>query len=139
MRGRVPLPLDNLNGTGANRVTATGCGVALTSIGAACTGLETITLGTTNLPPYTPSGLNGSISVTAGGLRFPVTNVGIGNMTPAGGGAQRAPEATTGVWTEAFGMTGSGPTFTGTAQGGVSTPFSRIMPSVGVVYFLRVI
>jgi hypothetical protein len=56
LRGRVTAALDNLGGSAANRLTATYFGGAATTVGAVGTSNESVTLGTTNLPPYTPSG-----------------------------------------------------------------------------------
>lgn len=123
MRGRVPVPLDNLNGSSASRVTSTGCGVALTSIGAVCTGLQTFALSTGNLPPYTPAGsVTGYIEMDI----FTVSSAGGVNAWVVGGGTSSGTEAL---------INGL---LVGTAQGGISTPISRIGPAIGVSYFLRV-
>lgn len=131
MRGSMAIALDNLNGTSANRVTSAGCGVALTSIGARCTGTETMTLLNTNLPPITPAG-----TISGGSVTF-----NSGNVSSASGGGNS-------ITTGGFSATGtipvgpgsfSGFVFTGTAGGGSSTPFTRIGPAVGLTVFLRVI
>jgi hypothetical protein len=87
-------------------------------------GSTTTTLGTGNLPPYTPSG-----SVTDGPIEITFGNGNTGGLN-----------TTVGTWV--FGSSGgtvgaldiranqSGSTFTGSAQGGTSTPFSNIQPTL---------
>jgi len=98
------------------------------------------TLVAANLPPYTPAGTNGSISVAPSGSTpfFPVTNGTIGNQPPAGGGGQNA-AATNTVWSGAGAMTGAGPTFTGTpAPGQISQPFDTVQPSKTTNFIIRI-
>ena len=93
-------------------------------------GAEAATLVTANLPPYTPSGTNAAITVSvAGGSFIPVSNITIGNGTPGGGGSQNAPLSAGGSWTGTNSISGSAPAFTGTAQGGTSTPVSLYQPT----------
>jgi hypothetical protein len=122
------------NLVGRTTVGAGGATDAPPSGGAATTvktigrgyGSETATLVTANLPPYTPAGSNSGITVThPSGFRWPITNGSIGNNFGAGGGSQSQP-STGATWTEALSLTGSGPSFTGTAQGGSSVAFSII-------------
>lgn len=131
LRGRVPVALDNLNGSAAGRLTsaATGCGTAMTSIGAACTATESMTLLTTNLPPYTPSG---SVT-TSSTATFAFTNAGYSSAGGAGG-------SSTFILNSASSQTvvGTG-ALAGTAQGGASTAFPRVQPTIAVGYLLRVI
>ena len=87
-------------------------------------GAETVTLVTANLPPYTPAGVNGTVSVNSS------SNVGQGSSSSSTGGG-----AFGFLFPASFSVlnsTGSGPSFTGTPQGGTSTPFVTIPPTVGL-------
>lgn len=137
VRGRAAVALDNLNGTAANRLTSssTGCGTAMTSIGAACAnGNETVLVGIPNLPPFTPSGSvsNGGITINGGTVLRAVA--GDNNNNGGGGGVF---SAMAGVVTLTASQGAS--SFTGTPQGGTSTGLVNVMPVVAVSYFLRVI
>jgi hypothetical protein len=136
MRGMVPALLDTpFGGTAANRLTSssTGCGSAMTSIGASCAnGNQATTLSTLNLPPYTPSG-SVSTSLSLVGSVTAVINAGGGGV---GGGGAFGPSATIAV---NFTGSSASSSFSGSAQGGTSTPFSRVQPTVAVNVFLRVI
>jgi len=127
MRGRVPAGKDNMGGSAANRLTATTMSPNSTTLGAANGGLtgETYTLVTLNLPPYTPSGsvssgLGGSFTkgILQGGVTPPLTNVG-----GAASGGQ-------------IGDISVSSTFTGTAQGGTSTPMPVVQPTIITNYLL---
>lgn len=127
LRGRAPVALDNLNGSSASRLTAAGCGVALTSVGAACTSSETFTIGTTNLPPQTPAGTN-----SGGQALFTFTT----SSYQAGGntGVQSITSST------GFATVFHDSSFLGTPFSGQnSTPIPRVQPTIGVTYLLRVI
>ena len=112
LRGRVIPGKDDMGGTAASRITTAGCGIDGTVLGAAG-GLQTNTLVTANLPPYTPSGaVHGTnetgIMVTAGVQSGPTSG---GNLfIPA--------------------VAGVSFTFTGNAQGGTSTPVNDVQPSM---------
>lgn len=132
LRGRIPVANDAMGGTAASRVTAatmTTSGIILGSVG----GQQTTTLTTPNLPPYTPSG-----GVTVGSII-------INNWTNGSGlGAQpldtagiAGPALTLGVGTTVT-LNGPAPaaSFTGAAQGGSSTAFTNMQPSLLVNYIL---
>jgi hypothetical protein len=131
MRGRVAAALDTLNASAANRLTnsATGCGVAFTSIGAVCTENQSTTLVTINLPPYTPAG---AITVTSTTSDFMRSTTGLTDNYASIGGAccfiNQARNAVT--------STGA---LAGTAQGGTSTPFSKVQPTIGLIPYLRIL
>lgn len=136
MCGRIPAGADNIGGiTRKNRLTSATITPDATQYGASG-GAQVQTLLTANLPPYTPSGTNSSITVTPpGGTPFyPATNGTIGNIA-AGGGGQTAP-VTGSTWTGASNMTGAAPTFTGSAQGGSSTAFDKIQPTIITNYII---
>jgi hypothetical protein len=135
MSGRVPAGLDTMPGfSAANRLTssATGCGTAMTSVGAVCANAsESSTIATANLPPYTPSGTMSALSTVGNVLQgTPIT------IFPSGGGG--AVGAVNSVTLTSGTLTSNG-TLVGSAQGGSSTAIPRIMPVVGVTYLLRVI
>lgn len=103
------------------RLTSGGAGVDGGTMGSAG-GAQTKTLLTANLPPYTPSG---SVSTTTGGS-FLQAGAGGGN-TPTSGSSNGA---TTPIQTS---------TFTGSAQGGTSTPIATIPPLIITNYIIRII
>lgn len=120
MRGRTRFAPDDMGGTAASRLTETYFGASTTTLGTAG-GSQSTTLVTANLPPYTPSGsiTNGAINVTinngtnviraTGGTYFGTGPTGGETASTLSADASQAPS-----------------TFTGSAQGGTSTPFSNI-------------
>lgn len=127
MRGRVPAMLDG----GANRLTATACGGAFNSLGVTC-GSQTYTLLTANLPPYTPAGfINGSVTMTA------VSLIHGSSFNPAAPAAWTDPNGSA-LGTFAPSITHN-LTFAGSSQGGSSTPFPNVQPTLGVQVFVRVL
>jgi|SRR5882672_1112694 len=114
-RGRTRFALDG----GTGRISSAAGGFSAPVVGGSG-GSQTITLGTSNLPPYTPTG---AISVTPPGfLGFTVPGVNVGHGGTATGGNDSAPS-----WT-----------FTGNAQGGVSAPVSNIPPAyIGGLTLIR--
>ena len=121
LRGRVPAGKDDMGGSAANRITNAGSGIVGTTLGASSTA-QTVTLGTANLPPYTPAG-SIAVSYTSS---IAITN---GVAAVSGGALSAAITATTGITAS----------FTGTAQGGTSTPFSNVQPTLITNYIIRVI
>lgn len=134
MRGRVPAALDTLNASSAFRLTnsATGCGTAMTTVGAVCAnGTESRSLITANLPPYTPSG---SISGT-GTSTSAIIQSNSSNITVSAGGANTVPlTSNTSVQ-----INGNQYVFSGNAQGGSSLGIPMVQPTIGVKYYLRVL
>jgi hypothetical protein len=138
MRGRAPVALDTLPGSSAaNRLTSasTGCGTAMTSVGAACAnGTESKTLQTINFPPYRPS--VSDIHLTS------ATNAGNGLQGWTGSGSVSVPVTgganvvTTGTMALINGGTISA---TFNDQGGTSTPLSSMIPTVGLIPYLRIL
>jgi len=130
MRGRVPFGADNLGGAAAGRLTSAGGGIDGATLGASG-GQQNRTLLTANLPPYTPSGTitNGGITVGATGGGFIPNNSGniISNSSPGG----------------AFGSTGGlsasqgTSTFSGSPQGGTSTPVQTPPPGIVLNYIIK--
>jgi hypothetical protein len=132
-RSKTLVALDNLNGSSANILTSsgTGCGTAMTSVGATCAnGSQSFTLGTGNLPPYTPSG----------GINFSAFTANSNNSSVSGGGSN---SITTGGFSGsgAFSFTSVSATisFAGNAQGGSSVPVPNVQPTMAVGMLLRVL
>jgi microcystin-dependent protein len=132
LRGRVVAGKDDMGGSSANRLTDADDGLNGDTLGDTG-GSETQTLVTANLPAYTPAGsVSTSVTVTAG--------------VNTGGGASGTPprtlapinEGNQGNSSAAATATGSS-TFTGTAQGGTSTAFGVIQPTIILNKILRVI
>lgn len=135
MRGRAIVALDTLPGsTAAGRLTnaAGGCGTAMTVPGAACTGTEAVTLSTINLPPYTPSG---SVSVQSA-LSDWVRGSLAGFSAASGASVFQAGNGLSSLASQQITSNGA---LAGNSQGGTSTPFARVGPSIGLVPYLRVL
>jgi len=118
-RGRFRAGLNQ----GTGRITSGSGGVDGNTRGASG-GAQAFTIGTTNLPPYTPGG---SVSVSGG------TNLiqGVLNISVGTGGLVAYAGSPTNVTVN----TG---TFTGNAQGGVSTPIPEIPPAyIGGITLIR--
>lgn len=142
MRGRVPAALDNLNGTGANRLTsaATGCGTAMTSMGAVCVnGLEGFSLTLAQLPTGITS--TGTLTASVNTVNWvasnsndstPQTNQAGGgpgySITNGGGGSIVSKLSSTGTATG---------TMTSNNTSGTAHP--AVQPTIAVYYFLRVL
>lgn len=94
-------------------------------------GTESGALVTANLPPYTPSGsITSSLSSNIEGINLLVTTGGVN--TPSSG----PNEAINGFVTVSQSVLS---TFMGSAQGGSSTPFRVIQPTIVCNYILRII
>jgi microcystin-dependent protein len=127
LRGRVVAGADGMGGSSANRLTDAVAGIdALGDAG----GAQSATLATANMPPYTPSGsLTGSQSF--GNIQQTVST-----STPAsGGGAGIMPQSNP----VTLAVLGSSFSFSGTAQGGTSAPFSIVQPTIVANKLLRII
>lgn len=122
LRGRVPAGKDNMGGSTASRLTNAGSGITGTTLGAVG-GAETVTLVTANLPPYTPAG---SVPVSGG------SNVAVSNGVSINSSAGAGTVTITGV----ANVTAS---FSGTAQGGTSTPVNKMPPALVCNYIMRII
>jgi microcystin-dependent protein len=124
LRGRVVAGKDDMGGSSANRLTDADDGLNGDTLGDTGGG-ETQTLVTGNLPAYTPAGsvsttlnsqtTNGVWSSGAG-----VLNISAGAQYSVGGQAATS-------------------TFTGTAQGGTSTAFGVVQPTIILNKLLRII
>lgn len=116
-RGRFRTALNQ----GTGRITTAAGGLDGNTRGAAG-GAPTITLGTGNLPPYTPSGaVTGTVSIN--GADSPGS---VRNQFEYGGGSFD------------FATFNISAAFTGNAQGGASTPFATVPPGfVGGITMVR--
>ncbi len=122
-RGRVSVAADG----GVGRIS----GVAFGSVAAGGVGgSQTQTLVTANLPPYTPSGLvSGTVSGSAFANFFSTGTGSQANVySPSTGTA--SPLQVTGTFSGAL---------AGNAQGGTSTPFATVQPSIVCNYIMRII
>jgi hypothetical protein len=98
-------------------------------------GLESVTLGTSNLPPYTPAG---SVSVTSVGVTYPVRNFassGATVVTDLSLGSNVAGSA--GSLSSSSGSASG--SFSGSAQGGTSVPIRTVAPTMVLNKILRII
>lgn len=110
------------------RLTTAGSGVDGGTMGSAA-GAQTKTLLTVNLPAYTPAGTitNGAITI----------NDGSGLLQLGAGGTERGAGAGSGYTNPTASQATS--TFAGTAQGGTSTPFATVQPTIICNYIIRII
>ncbi|HEX4499777.1 MAG TPA: hypothetical protein VH187_01210, partial [Scandinavium sp.] len=112
----------------AGRLTNTYFGTGATTLGAAGGG-QSVTLVTGNLPAYTPTGFNGASAVTASTHTLGYAAL---DASAQGGGAVPA-GFSLGTWTG----TAAAQIFTGNAQGGSSTPFSQVQPTMLATVYLK--
>ena len=124
LRGRVVAGKDDMGGSSANRLTNADDGLNGDTLGATGGG-ETQTLVTGNLPAYTPAGT--------------ISN-NLGTLLPSGADSALIGSGAVGprsyVYTSGGTLTN---TFTGTAQGGTSTAFGVVQPTIVLSKILRVI
>ena len=124
-RGRALAALDDMGNSAAGRLTATYFGTAATALGAAG-GSESKVVVTANLPAYTPAGTiaNGTITMSPNPI------------IPSGGGGQGGSGA--GIGTPVANTASQATsTFTGTAQGGISTPVAIASPMMLATVYLK--
>jgi hypothetical protein len=138
MRGRVAAGLDTLNASAANRLTssATGCGTAMTSVGAVC---ANGTQGSVIPLAQLPTGIVSSVSVVSPSSNYltsPVTGYGITSFSANSGGT---------VW-QAFSQGASiivsaTITSTGTATSANTSGLVRpnVQDTIGLIPYLRIL
>ncbi|TGN75975.1 phage tail protein [Bradyrhizobium yuanmingense] len=132
LRGRVIAGKDDMGGSIAGRLTSTYFGTGATTLGGVGQSNESNTLVTANLPPYTPSG---SVSIAASSVPFRFANI------PVGGGSNVTVIDQI-SFTGNSGSTSLGApsgSFSGSAQGGTSTPIRTVQPTIIANKLLRVI
>jgi microcystin-dependent protein len=135
IRGRIVAGADGMGGSLAGRLD-TASGMNGTGVGAVG-GAQTKTLLTANLPAYTPSGtISGSVtslnlemrsSSSSGGNVANTVSQGNGGGTSVGGQNVNVNSSSISA------------TFTGTAQGGTSTPVAIIQPTIVANKLIRII
>lgn len=129
-RGRALAGLDDMGNSAAGRLTATYFGTSTTVLGAASTFLESRTLVTGNLPPYTPGGsVSSSFPFTVGG-NAPNTFTPGGCCVGLGG-------SSTGATAQSIAGLNLNSSFSGTAQGGSSAPLSVIQPTMLATIYIK--
>jgi len=131
-RGRVSAGMDTMAGLTAGRLTtATLNGNGIGGVG----GGETFTLTTPNLPPYTPSGsVSTSVTTTVNDLRLSTGNNALSSsISPGSSTSGSFGSITTSV------VSSASSSFSGNAQGGTSTPFGRLQPTITCNYIIRII
>jgi hypothetical protein len=115
-------------------LTAAGSSIDGTTLGANG-GAQNVVLVTTNLPPYTPAGTNSVPTITFNGADNPNIHV-LDRNAP--GSVHAFTSSNQGLEVALTGAV-TAPTFTGTAQGGTSTPINKMPPTVIANYILRVL
>jgi len=129
LRGRVTAGKDDMGGSAASRLTSTYFGTGATTLGGVGQSNESNTLITANLPPYTPSGTNSGGAASFSYQNNNMTNG--GSVTVNGIAGAGYPNTVNTVFTN--------PTFTGTPQGGTSTPLRTVQPTIILNKLLRII
>jgi microcystin-dependent protein len=132
LRGRVVAGKDDMGGSSANRLTDADDGLNGDTLGDTGGG-ETQTLVTGNLPAYTPAG-----TITNGAITFSTTQV-TSVATGANAGFTTGPSTTNADMTSRTGVAQAASTFAGTAQGGTSTAFGVVQPTIILNKILRII
>jgi microcystin-dependent protein len=133
LRGRVPAGSDTMGGSGASRLTIAS-GMNGTGIGATG-GAQMQTLLTANLPAYTPAGL---VSVSSVAVSYSVRA-----YASSGATVNTQLSLSSNVGSDAgtlSNVSGSASAlFTGTAQGGTSTPIVTVQPTLVCNYIIRIL
>lgn len=129
LRGQVLAGRNNMGGTASSVLTSTFFGSSPNALGAVG-GAQSNTLIVGNLPPYTPTGAvtNGAISISGG------TNGAVNTTTAVSAGGHAFADVGPGIV-----ATQGGSSFSGVAQGGASTPLSRIPPTFTINYIIKVL
>jgi microcystin-dependent protein len=150
LEGRTVVGRNNMSGAASPTLTSAYYTVDPNAANAKG-GAQSTTIATGNLPAYTPSGsMTGSVTATVNdpghthgltGLTTFVAPFGYPGVTSGGvaaslslAGTGTTSSATTGITVT---NNTSGMTFTGVAQGGASTPFSQIQPSISMDYIIK--
>lgn len=136
IRGRFIAGWDAMGGVSASRLTTAASGVDGGTIGAVG-GAQSTTLITANLPAYTPAG---SIGITDPGHSHPSSVAVTETVTNAAGtNAAWLRQGSSGYTSFApANTTGISASFTGTAQGGTSTSFTNVGPTIVLPIMLRI-
>lgn len=135
-RGLIPVGNNIMGGTSSTHISDTYFGTTLPESSGAQGGSSnggSVTLVTGNLPAYTPAG-----TIANGAITFPSS----GTNSAANGGtaaiATNTVNASNQNLTTALNPSQATSTFTGTAQGGTSTPFGILPPLKTVNFIIKV-
>lgn len=129
-RGLTLVGNNIMGGVASSNMSATYYGASTPNSTGGIGGNEQQTLALANLPPYTPAG-----TITNGAISFNSTPTAVaagGSVNGMTMGTTTNPAVATIVSSQATS------TFSGTAQGGTSTPFSRVMPSRTTNYIIKI-
>lgn len=149
LRGNVIAGRCNMGGVDCTNLTVTGLGETASATGAVG-GNQTKTITVPNLPPYSPTGSVTAVNAT-GTVSTPtitlsaaaLNNINNGTGTPAnltgGGGALNSGNITASSSTPTFTGTGGTGVFTSDPQGGTSTPFSLVQPTMTLNYVIKIL
>lgn len=134
LRGRIIAGLDNLGGASSANRLSTAC--ASGTYGAGC-GNQQATLNNGNLPPYTPVGsLTNTGSMTVG---LGVNGQGFGNSGALANAAIFFTTFSAGtLQNPVYAINPGSLGWTGNAQGGTSTPFNTVQPTLLMAYIVRI-
>ncbi|MBR1249407.1 tail fiber protein [Bradyrhizobium sp. AUGA SZCCT0169] len=132
LRGRVTAKKDDMGGSSANRLTNANDGLNGDTLGGAGGG-ETQALATSNLPAYTPSG-----SVSSSGS-FTKNRAAIGYQSGGSQAWMQVPDGFSDNLGPASNSVAVSSSFTGNAQGGTSTAFGIVQPTIICNYIIRII
>jgi len=129
LRGKVIPGRTNMGGVVSSNLTSAYYGSSPDAVGANG-GAQSKTLIASNLPPYTPAG---TIAITPNPHNHTYSQaVSVNSWQPAGSGAFSASTTSN---TSSTNLTAA---FTGTPQGGTSTAFAIIPPSITMNYIIKV-
>jgi hypothetical protein len=138
-RGIVPVGNNNMGGSPSANLTKFYYGATDPNSSGAAGGSQTsaFVLTTPNLPPYTPSGTNAASSIATNSNAVTGTIAGPGTAQTGGG---TGVATGTGFSNSSIGGTANAQAFTGTAQGGLSTPITMplIQPSKTTNYIIKI-
>lgn len=129
-RGRVIAGLADMGNSAASWLTSTYFGATPTTLGAVSATTDHTALATANLPPYTPSG---SVSTVVASTATQIQSTSNGGQ---GAFATNSVAGAIGNLAGILGITLSS-SFTGTAQGGTSAPFSNIPPTILTTIYIK--
>lgn len=128
-RGRALAALDDMGNSAAGRLTSTYFSASPIVLGAASDNQSNF-LVTSNLPPYTPAGSITGTAISSDGLSIVTGN---GFSSSPSGGASASIQSPMGLRPSLI-VSGS---LVGTAQGGSSTPFSVVQPTMLATFYMH--
>ena len=141
LMGRTVVGRDNMSGSAAGRITTSVFGPNADSMNGSG-GAQTQTLVTGNLPAYTPTGtVGGSVTINDPGHAHTYSRaISAGFPKPNDFGTDpfiTYDSPATSTNTTGITITGTALTFSGAAQGGASTAFSVLQPSLTLDYVIK--